>query len=184
LKSGLVLIDQHRAHVRILYEQYISNIKLQKSASQQVLFPEIVEFTPSEAVLIPTLTNEIGWLGFDLSPMGANCYAINGVPAGVRDCSPAILLKDIIQEVIEQMEHTNCGYPPLKGAGGCSRERRVEILALSLAKSAAIRPGKSLTIEEMESLTASLFSLQSNNLTPDGKPITFLLTDDELNKRF
>ena len=153
LKSGLVLIDQHRAHIRILYEQYISNIKLQKSASQQVLFPEIVEFTPSEAALIPTLMSEIQWIGFDLSPMGTNCYSINGVPAGVRDCNPAMLIKEIVRQVIE--------------VEGIQKKEKVELLALSLAKSAAIRPGKSLTIEEMESITASLFSLESNNLTPD-----------------
>ena len=170
LKSGLVLIDQHRAHIRILYEQYISNIKLQKSASQQVLFPEIVEFAPSEAALIPTLMNEIQWLGFDLSPMGANCYSINGAPAGVRDSNPATLIKEIIQRVIE--------------SEGIQKKEKVELLALSLAKSAAIRTGKPLSSEEMESITASLFSLESNNLTPDGKSIMSVITDDELNKRF
>ena len=170
LKSGLILIDQHRAHIRILYEQYIANIKLQKSASQQVLFPEIVEFTPSEAALIPTLMDEIQWLGFELSPMGANCYSINGVPAGIRDSNPAVLIKEIIQQVIE--------------VEGILKKEKVELLALSLAKASAIRPGKSLTIEEMESLTASLFSLESNNLSPDGKSIMSVITDDELNKRF
>jgi len=190
LKSGLVLIDQHRAHVRILYEQYISNIKLQKSASQQVLFPEIVEFTPSEATLIPSLMDEIGWLGFDLSPMGANSYAINGVPAGVRDCNPAKLIKEIIQEVMERTdyksarasseERTDCKSARAEWADS----KQVEILALSLAESAAIRVGKSLSIEEMESITAALFSLESNNLTPDGKPIMSLITDNEINKRF
>ena len=170
LKSGLVLIDQHKAHVRILYEQYISHIKLQKSASQQVLFPEIVEFTPAESALIPTLIDEIQWLGFDLSPMGANCYAINGVPAGVRDSNPVALIKEIIQQVIE--------------TEGIQKKEKVELLALSLAKATAIRPGKSLTIEEMESLTASLFSLESNNLSPDGKTIMTVISDDELTKRF
>ena len=169
LKSGLAMIDQHRAHIRILYEQYLSNIKLQKSASQQVLFPEIVEFTPSEAVLIPMLTDEIQWLGFDLSPMGANCYAINGVPPGVRDCNPSLLIKEIIRRVME--------------AEGLPKKEKVELLALSLAKSTAINTGKSLTIEEMESITASLFSLESNNLTPDGKLIMSIITDDELKKR-
>jgi DNA mismatch repair protein MutL len=170
LKSGLVLIDQHRAHIRILFEQYISNIKLQKSASQQVLFPETVEFTPSEAALMPTLSSEIRWLGFDLSPMGGNTYAINGVPAGVHDCNPAMLIKEIIRQVIE--------------TEGIQQQEKVELLALSLAKSAAIRPGKPLTIEEMEAIAASLFSLEANNITPDGKVIMTILTDDELSKRF
>jgi len=201
LKSGLVLIDQHRAHVRILYEQYISNIKLQKSASQQVLFPEIVEFTPAEAHVIPSLMDEIEWLGFDLSPMGTNCYAINGVPAGVRDCSPVKLLKEIIQEVMEHTQHmdyksvraevegrTDCTLNTLSNhksaRAGSARTKRVELLASSLAKSAAIRPGKSLTIEEMESIIASLFSLDFNNLTPDGKMIMSVISDNDISKRF
>ena len=170
LKSGLVLIDQHRAHVRILYEQYISNIKQQRSASQQILFPEIVEFTPSEAALIPALINEIQWLGFDLSPMGTNCYSINALPAGVQNRNPALLIKEILQGVIE--------------SENMQKKEKAAILALSLAKSAAIRPGKSLSIEEMEAIAASLFSLEANNLTPDGKTIMSVLTDDELNKRF
>jgi DNA mismatch repair protein MutL len=170
LKSGLVIIDQHRAHVRILYEQYISNIKLQKSASQQLLFPEIAEFTPSEAALVPTLMNEIQWLGFDVSPIGNNCYSINALPAGVRDCNPAMLLKEIIHSVIEP-EHSQ-------------KKENAALLAISLAKSAAIQPGKSLTVEEMEAIVASLFSLEANNLTPDGKTIMSVLTDDELSKRF
>jgi len=201
LKSGLVLIDQHRAHVRILYEQYISNIKLQKSASQQVLFPEIVEFTPAEANMIPSLMDEIEWLGFDLSPMGANCYAINGVPAGVRDCNPAKLIKEIIQEVMEHTQHmdyksaraeveghTDCTLTTLSNhksaRAGSMRTKRVEILALSLAKSAAISLGKSLTTEEMESIIASLFSLDFNNLTPDGKMIMSVISDNDISKSF
>ena len=201
LKSGLVLIDQHRAHVRILYEQYISNIKLQKSASQQVLFPEIVEFTPAEANMIPSLMDEIEWLGFDLSPMGTNCYAINGVPAGVRDCSPVKLLKEIIQEVMEHTQHmdyksaraeveghTDCTLTTLSNhksaRAGSMRTKRVEILALSLAKSAAISLGKSLTTEEMESIIASLFSLDFNNLTPDGKMIMSVISDNDISKSF
>jgi DNA mismatch repair protein MutL len=92
------------------------------------------------------------------------------VPAGVQDRNPVILIKEIIQRVIE--------------AENIQKNEKEEVLALSLAKSAAIRPGKILTIEEMESIVASLFSLENNNLTPDGKVIMSILTDDELSKRF
>ena len=170
IKSGLVMIDQHRAHIRILYEQYITNIKLQKSASQQMLFPEIVEFTPSEAALVPTLMKEIQWLGFNISSTGNNCYSINAVPASVLNHNPLLLLKEIIQHIID--------------SDSMQKKEKAEIMALSLAKSIAIKPGKSLTIEEMETIVASLFSLDANNLTPDGKIIMSVLTDDELSKRF
>jgi len=170
LKSGLVLIDQHRAHIRILYEQYLSNIKLHKSISQQMLFPEIVEFTPVEAALIPTLMEEIQWLGFDISPIGNQCYSINAMPVGVSDRNPVMLLKEIVQQVIE--------------SESVQKKDKTELLALSLAKSAAIRPGKSLSIEEMETIVAALFSMEINNLTPEGKVIMSVITDDELGKRF
>ncbi|MDR2231872.1 MAG: DNA mismatch repair endonuclease MutL [Tannerella sp.] len=170
LKSGLVLIDQRRAHIRILYEQYMSNIKLRKSVSQQMLFPEIVEFTPAEAAMIPSVTDEIQWLGFDISPIGDNCYSINGMPAGVREGNPALLLKEIVRQVME--------------SESVQKKEKTGLLALSLAKSAAIRPGKSLTLEEMEAIVAALFSMEANNLTPDGKVIMSVITDDELVKRF
>ncbi|MDR1600847.1 MAG: DNA mismatch repair endonuclease MutL [Tannerella sp.] len=170
LKSGLVIIDQRRAHIRILYEQYLSNMTQRKSVSQKILFPEIVELTPSEAALMPVVADELQWLGFELNPMGNNCYSINGLPAGVQDCNPAGLLKEIVGDI---MEH-----------GIAGNGRRAETLALSLAKTAAIRHGKTLTAEEMEAIAAALFSMEANNLTPDGKTIMTVLTDDELARRF
>ena len=170
LKSGLVLIDQHRAHVRVLYNQYIRNVKQQKGVSQQMLFPELVELTPVEAALIPSLTDDLHRLGFDLNPMGNNSYSITALPAGVEENNPAELLKDLVHSAAE-----------LCGALG---DEIAETLALSLAQSAAIRPGKPLTVEEMEAMMAALFSSESNRLTPDGKPILFILTDDELASHF
>lgn len=101
LKSGLVLIDQHRAHVRVLYNQYIRNVKQQKGVSQQMLFPELVELTPVEAALIPSLTDDLHRLGFDLNPMGNNSYSITALPAGVEENNPAELLKDLVHSAAE-----------------------------------------------------------------------------------
>lgn len=170
LKSGLVLIDQYRAHVRILYNQYIRNVKQRKGVSQQMLFPELVEFTPSEAALIPGLMSELRWLGFDLEPVDGNNYSITALPVGIQENSPADLLKDLV----------NCAAELCEAIG----DEMAEALALSLAQSAAIRPGKPLTVEEMESVVAALFSSDSNRLTPDGKPVLLMLTDDELTSRF
>lgn len=170
LKSGLALIDQHRAHVRILFDQYIVNIKQQRGASQQVLFPEIVEFTASEAAVLPALLEDICFIGFDLTNLGNNSYAINGLPAGVENLDPVSLIRNMVDRAIE----TGCEV----------REEICDSLALSLAKAAAIRPGKILSGEEMDNLLASLFSCQESNLTPDGKTIISKLTDEELEKRF
>lgn len=169
LKSGLVIIDQHRAHVRILYERYIGNINRQSSASQKLLFPEMVDFTAAEAALLSSLSEEIKFLGFDLVPMGGNSYAIHAVPADISGGNPAELIKNIVTAAIE--------------SGTSEAEKLSEKMALSLAKAAAIRAGKILSIEEMETLVASLFAIETNGMTPDGLPVLTILTDDELAKR-
>ena len=162
LKSGLAIIDQHRAHVRILFDQYLSNIRQQQGVSQQVLFPEIVEFTAAEAVVLPSLLEDLRFVGFDLSNLGNDNYAINGLPAGIENLDPVNLVKDIVDRAIE----TGCEV----------HEKICEAIALSLAKAAAIRPGKSLSSEEMDHLIASLFSCPDSNLTPDGKTIISMLS--------
>ncbi len=170
LKSGLLIIDQHRAHVRVLFDQYLTNIRNQQGVSQQLLFPEIVTFTPAEATLVPVLLEDLRYIGFDLSNLGNNSYAINGLPSGVENQDPVALVKDAVSRAID----TGCQV----------HEEICDALALSLAKAAAIRPGQSLSSEEMDNLIASLFSSSSSSYTPDGKVILSKFTDDELDKRF
>ena len=170
LKSGLLIIDQQRAHVRVLFDQYLTNIRNQQGVSQQLLFPEIVTFTPAEATLVPSLLEDLRYIGFDLSNLGNNSYAINGLPSGVENLDPVALVKDAVSRAID----TGCQV----------HEEICDALALSLAKAAAIRPGQSLSSEEMDNLIASLFSSSSSSYTPDGKVILSKLTDDELDKRF
>ena len=170
LKSGLVIIDQRRAHIRILYEKYIGNINRQKSATQKLLFPEIVEFSASEALLMDSLKGEIRCLGFDLVPMGGHCYAVHGVPADIPGGNPAVLVKDIVAAATE--------------GGTSSSDKQAGIMAMSLAKATAIHVGKTLTSDEMETLVASLFAVESYGLTPDGLPILTIITDEDLVKRF
>ncbi|MDR2681039.1 MAG: DNA mismatch repair endonuclease MutL, partial [Tannerella sp.] len=154
LKSGLVIIDQRRAHIRILFEKYIRNITRRQSVSQKLLFPETVEFTAVESSLLPLLADEIKFLGFDLVPVEGNSYAIHGVPASVSGGNPAALVKEIVAAAIEN-------------AAG-EQEKRAEKMALSLAKATAIPAGKILTPDEMDALVASLFAIEANGMTPDG----------------
>lgn len=109
-------------------------------------------------------------MGFELDDLGNNSYAINGLPAGVENQSPVTLVKDIVNKAIE----TGCEI----------REETREVLALALAKTAAIPYGKALSNEEMDHLVASLFSSSSSNHTPDGKTIITILAEEELEKRF
>jgi len=170
IKSGLALVDQHRAHVRILYDRYLARIRQHKGISQQMLFPEIIEFTPAEAATLPAILEQLYFAGFDLSHLGSNSYAINGVPAGILNVSPVALVRDAVQQTIE--------------TDGSPREDVNEAIALSLAKAAAIPAGKPLSPDEMNDLIASLFASPSSTYAPDGKLIVSICTDDELEKHF
>lgn len=170
LKSGMAIIDQHRAHLQILFEQYQKSIRQQKAASQQMLFPAIVDFTPAEETILPLLLEDLSYSGFDLSNLGGGSYSINGIPDGMEGVDCVTLLKDIVAKAID----TSC-----KG-----NEEIGDMIAFSMASAQAIPAGKVLSSEEMDHLLASLFLCSNMNLTPDGKTILSMLTDDELENRF
>jgi DNA mismatch repair protein MutL len=170
LKSGLVIIDQHRAHVRICFDRFFAAIQNRRGFSQRMLFPEAVEFTPQEADFLPAIMDDLHFAGFELSPLGNNTYAVNATPDGLDTVDIEFLLKEAVSRAMETGEGVHADV---------SRS-----IALSLAKAAAIPVGKPLSAEERENLIADLFSSQSPSYTPDGKRIMYILTDEELAKQF
>ncbi|MDR2149024.1 MAG: DNA mismatch repair endonuclease MutL [Tannerella sp.] len=169
LKSGLIVIDQHRAHVRILYEKYREKIQNKNSVSQKLLFPEMIELTAGEISVLTSLSDELKYLGFDMESLGGNTFSINAEPQDMEGMETAKMLREILSAAMDSN---------LKTA-----DKKRDRLALSLAKSTAIKSGKPLSIEEMESLIASLFSLENHGITPEGNPILTTITDEELEKR-
>jgi DNA mismatch repair protein MutL len=170
LKSGLSLIDQRRAHIRILFDEYTQRMQQKQGVSQGVLFPEIVSFTSAQATVLPVLLDDLAYIGFDLSDLGNNAYSVNGIPAGM-ECSGVV---DILQEMTDKVLETGCEV----------KEEITETLALTLAKKTAIPYGKALSEEEAAELIAGLFASSSPNYTPDGKPVIVVFPEDELQKRF
>lgn len=170
VKSGLMVIDQYRAHVRILYERYLSQINGKGCSSQQILFPEMIQFSPSETVIIDKISNEIANIGFDLASLGGGSYSINGIPAGLEDVDYVKLLKNIVDDFIET------GIGPTEGINSA--------LALQLAKSAAIPYGQVLDNAEMESIVNELFTCSNVNYTPDGKPVIGMLKQHDIDNLF
>jgi len=169
-KSGLMLIDQHRAHIRILFDQFIKEIKLKKGISQRTLFPEIIELSPSESAMIPYLVDDLEAVGFDLSFLGNNSYAINGIPSEIVNADAVQLIHNIINKSIE----TGCDV----------KEEVQECLALSMANAAAIPYGQTLTGDEMLKIVNQLFASSVHKHTPDGKTIISLLEDDSIDRMF
>jgi len=170
LKSGLVIIDQRRAHIRVLYDGYMRQINQKRGASQGLLFPEIISFTPREATVLPYLLDDLAYIGFDLSDLGNNAYSINGIPTGLENTDIIETLQDMTDKVME----TGCEV----------KEEITEALVLALAKKAAIPYGKNLSEEEAGSLIADLFASSGPNYTPDGKCILSIITEEEVEKRF
>lgn len=164
VKSGLMIIDQYRADVRVRYEQYMEQFKSRSANTQRLLFPEAVQFAPSDAVtlerIIPDLTN----MGFDVSSLGGNSFAVNGMPAGLEGLDPVNLLQQLVADAA-----TEASLSDLHAR-----------LALSLARSAAIPYGQVLTNDEMERLINDLFSCSNVNYTPDGKAILCILPQTDI----
>ena len=170
IKSGLMIVDQHRAHVRVLFEQYIKQLDATTISSQRVLFPEVLQLTTSQNIILKELEPEMEKIGFSLAQLSGNDWSINAVPAGMENVN----IKDTILQVIDEVS-----------MGGTSITTKVyESIALRVAKSAAIPYGKTMLQEEMDTLLSKLLCLPNPNYTPDGKTIISVLSNDQLEKMF
>lgn len=170
IKSGLMIVDQHRAHVRVLFEQYIKQLDATTISSQRVLFPEVLQLTTSQNIILKELEPEMEKIGFNLAQLSSNDWSINAVPAGMENVN----IKDTILQVIDEVS-----------MGGTSITTKVyESIALRVAKSAAIPYGKTMLQEEMDTLLSKLLCLPNPNYTPDGKTIISVLSNDQLEKMF
>ena len=170
VKSGLMIVDQHRADLRILYERYMEQQRSHTSVVQKLLFPEMVQFSASEAVMLDKILPDLMNIGFDVSNLGGHNYAINGVPAGIDGLDPVALLQRMVSDAIER--------------GRAVQEEISSSIALSLARSAAIPYGQVLSNEEMENLMNELFACSNVNYTPDGKTILYILPQDDIDELF
>jgi len=170
VKSGLMIIDQRRAHLRILFDRFLYQIRQKKGVSQRVLFPEMIELTASEAVMVPYLIDDFEAVGFDLSNLGNNTYAINGVPSEIDNVNAVELIRNMVSKSID--------------TGSDIKDEIQESLALSMAYAAAIPYGYKLSDEEITEMVDNLFASGSHKHTPDGKAIISVLSDDDIEKIF
>jgi DNA mismatch repair protein MutL len=164
VKSGLMIIDQYRADVRVRYERYMEQFRQHTASTQRLLFPEAVQFAPSEAVVLEKILPELAGIGFEVSSLGGNSFAVNGMPAGLDGLDPVSLLRQLVADAASDVQLSDLHAR----------------LALGLARSAAIPYGQVLTNDEMESLINDLFSCSNVNYTPDGKAILSILPQTDI----
>lgn len=167
--KGLMVIDRHRAHLKVLYERYLRFTEQNSGEMQQVLFPETITLSPSQNVVLESMSADVRTLGFDLSYLGDNVWAINGIPASIAKLNP----KDTLLKMIESVEDDTL----LPGADLHHRT------ALSMARAAAVQHTQSLTEAETDTLLSQFFSLSDPAYTPDGNPTYFILDLAEISNR-
>ena len=170
LKSGFLIIDQQRAHERVLYEEFIRNLEDQKGNSQQLLFPETVDFTTEDAEIILEIACEIKALGFDFNKMGSTTFIISGIPAELKPTN----IKPTFENLMEQFKLNKSEL---------ELDNR-ENLAVSLARSASVKSGKALSNQEMTGLIDQLFACEMPYSLPNGKPTIVTLNLEDLNNQF
>ena len=174
VKSGLMIIDQHRADVRIRYERYLQQLENHAAATQQMLFPDSVRFSPAESVILQQILPSLTAIGFDLSDLGGNTFAINGIPAGLEGINPVSLLQQIVADVTaSDILSINDKLSSIN-----------QNIALSLAQSVATPYGQVLSNDEMEQIVNELFACSNVNYTPNGKPILSILPQADIERLF
>jgi DNA mismatch repair protein MutL len=169
VKSGLMIIDQKRAHERILYEKFLENLNNNRSISQTELFPVSLELNPADIFVLKEIEDEVRLLGFNFQIIGNNMISVNGRPSGIGSGDPVVMLEILLEE------YKKTQSDPSNGA----REK----VAAAMAGASAIPYGKVLLKNEMEDLFDTLFSCNAPNYSPKGKPVINILTLEEIDKR-
>jgi DNA mismatch repair protein MutL len=170
VKSGLLIIDQQRAHERILFERFLQSLNSGKGLSQQHLFPITIQFSAGDAEILNSILSDLKTLGFDLDEFGENSFIINGAPADMNNHSVNDVLENIIENYKKQLKTLKI-------------DKKIN-LARSLAVNMAIGDEKRLEREEIISIIDRLFACKVPDVSPDGKPIVRILTLEEFNEMF
>ncbi|MFQ5824723.1 MAG: DNA mismatch repair endonuclease MutL [bacterium] len=169
IKNGLIIIDQHVAHERILYEQALENFEKRKPSSQQLLFPLVFEFSAEDYSILMEMIPFLERIGFVIKAFGKNTVVVEGVPSGIKISNDEKLLLDILDD-----------YKRGKKDNPDIREN----VAKSFACHSAIKAGDPLTLEAMNSLIDQLFSTKEPYFCPHGRPVVINLPMEELDRRF
>ena len=170
IKSGMLLIDQHRAHQRILYEDFLQQLTVKEATSQQLLFPLELHYSTQELDIIKQLKEDLEHTGFIFSNVSDESIEVKGVPVGVPESEVAIILEQLISDVEHEVPNSNFSA--------------TDLLAKSMAKSLAIKTGQVLQKDEREHLVNKLFACKEPNVSPTNKTTFITMSIDELDRKF
>lgn len=168
--SGVMVIDQHRAHVKVLFERYKNSLLSGNIGIQQVLFPEVLHLSSAQNGVLKMIEPKVREMGFDISYLGDDDWSVVAVPSVLGDANPSEILMDVIDEAASGMDSGD--------------DALVDKISLSMARSAAITAGRRMTDDEREHLIGDLLRLPTPNYTPDGLPVIRMISEAELEKLF
>ncbi|MCQ2249515.1 MAG: DNA mismatch repair endonuclease MutL [Bacteroidales bacterium] len=169
-KSGLMIIDQHRAHFRVLYEQYLNSVDINSDTVQKLLYAQELELDPNSMAMAYDTRDELLSVGYELEFLDNGKVMLNGIPPYLEQ-NKAV---DVLMCIIDSYKNEH---------GNISSSMR-DVLAKSIARSEAIVSGRSLEPLEMRQLTDALFATSAPNYSPDGKTAVVIVSLDEIEKRF
>ena len=170
IKSGMVIVDQQRAHQRVLYEQFLVNMTVNQASSQQLLFPLNLFFSSSEMELIAELQLSLMNTGFVFEENNTDHIVISGIPVNVTESEVSIVLEQLLSDLQD-------GIPE-------SSFSQNDTIAKSMAKSLAVKTGTHLTEKEQENLVNGLFACKDPNVSPFHKPTFITMRVEDLDKKF
>lgn len=170
VKSGLMIIDQKRAHERILFEQYLRSLAMNFPVAQRTLFPETIELDQADYIVLREIMDDLHAIGFDIRDFGSNSVVIAGYPAESKFENP----KELLEVFLEKFKSTDTDIKT------SVREK----IARSLAVAGSVNYGETLSHKMMQDLVDALFACESPGYSPSGKPIVVIMGIDEVEKKF
>jgi DNA mismatch repair protein MutL len=170
IKSGMIIVDQQRAHQRILYEQFLTNITVHLASSQQLLFPLHLYFSNAEMQLITELKPSLTNTGFVFEETTEDSVVISGLPVNVSESEASLVLEELLSDLQD-------GIPE-------SSFSQNDTIAKSMARSLAVKTGTYLTQKEQENLVNGLFACKDPNVSPFQKPTFITMRVEDLDNKF
>lgn len=170
IKSGMVIVDQQRAHQRVLYEQFLTNMTVHQASSQQLLFPLDLFFSTLEMELIKDLKLSLVNTGFVFEKTSTDHVVISGIPVNVTESEVSLVLEQLLSDLQD-------GIPE-------SSFSQNDSIAKSMAKSLAVKTGTVLTVKEQENLINGLFACKDPTVSPFQKPTFITMRVEDLDKKF
>lgn len=164
--EGILVVDQHRAHLNVLYHSYLESMASQAVSGQTLLFPETIELSASESQILDSIIDKLADIGYALAYLGDNTWSINAVPSILVNANAANSVRRIIENATETDD--NIG------------DEINSIIAMGMSRAAAVKSGHKMTQKEIEHLLSELFKLKSPALTPDGLPVMTLISGDQV----